>query len=269
MKRPLVLSLIALVALSLAGCANLTRQSQPARGPISVALAVTVNGTEQPTPSQWAAIVAAVRPAIEAAGYVFATNLRTADRILRIDFTPDPLAPETSGRAIALGWRTNPNAVAYSYTNAPSSFSYVNYGMGYQNSFYDYYSEHTQTWTRSSGDKPASATPRRREDCPPGTDHTPPGRFAGDHSGSHGRSSGWRGRSDGSSDSGRSSRSDSSHRSDSSSSSSNSSSSYSSSSYTGSESSSFSSGSSYSPASGASGTYESSSSASQAAQIER
>lgn len=226
MKRSLLFSLATLILVSVTGCANFARKpALTTRGPLVVALAVTVNGSEQPTPSQWAAIVASVRPALEAAGYVFATNLATADRILRIDFTPDPLAPETRGHAVALGWRTNPSAIARtSYTSSPSSFSYVNYGMGYNNSFYDYYNGGSQTWTRSSGDKPAPPTHTgpghhlgRPEDCPPDHGSRSPGRYAGggdrsggsSNSGSSSPGSWWRGRSE--SGSSGSSRSESSH----------------------------------------------------------
>ena len=134
---------IAVLALGLlaSGCNHSARRTANPTFGHRVAIALTVNGTEQPSPQQWAALFAALQPQLAAYGLVLVDDLAQADRILRIDFTPSIIDPNNSGRATVLGWRANP-LHGYSYANNSStSFPSASYTSGmsaYNSSTYGY-----------------------------------------------------------------------------------------------------------------------------------
>ena len=208
MRPPLFspLTLIAMLTLGLlsSGCSYFTHRASNNR----VAIALTVNGTEQPNAKQWAHVVDALKPELTARGLVLVKDLADADRILRIDFIPDVADPDAAGNAVFLGWRTNPlRAISYASTSTPAtSLSYVNYSHGlsaYNSSLYGYdrYSEYNYGYGYGydggySGGTTTVTTPttppvkpdhpgRHHEDHPPGSTPPPnsgPGRWVGyDH----------------------------------------------------------------------------------------
>lgn len=233
MKRSLLLPalLLGVVALFTSGCVNTVRRPTTSyRGkPRTIALSVTVDGVLQPTPAQFAAIQALAVKQFGALGYVIVTDLSLAEAILRINFTPNPNDPENSGRATALGFRTNPY-----YASAPSSIarpyptsfgfaggygsnpwglhSYYGYGFyNYGSSYYDGYSYSSPTLNPVSPPASRPTHPPHRHDpayCPPDTPRIQPvlGRFQGAYASSNpsnyppsAREPGrWRGGSDGS-----------------------------------------------------------------------
>ena len=199
MKRSFIWSLVAVAALALAGtgCVHPARSSNwAAPTGRTVALAVTVDGGSEPTTGQWAALVKAIEPQLNARGWVLVTDYAAADSILRVDFSPNPNDPENSGRAVTLSFRQNPlrslaanarsNASAFSYTNAGFSSSNNFFGYDRYDRFYDdYYTYYPPTRnTPPPGTKPTHAGHRRDDDCPPGERHTPPRYAGGDHSSS-------------------------------------------------------------------------------------
>lgn len=208
MKRSALFAVFGVAALSVTGCSLLQRSSpssssyQTLRRAPTFAIAVTVHGGLQPTAAQWAAIQAKVADELSWQGGVLVTDLSLADRIIRIDFQPDPQNPENAGRLVVLGVRTNPYA-GYPRTNpGPYASSF-----GFSNSFYsspnwwgpsrwwgssDYYSgdyyNYTGPWENgyTSGATPVAVIPkptpppphRRRpvdgEICPPDALHPRP-----------------------------------------------------------------------------------------------
>jgi hypothetical protein len=200
--RPSLSSLSALLALAAllvfsTGCVQRTHRASGNR----VALALTVNGTEQPNAEQWANVVAALKPELTAQGLVLVNDLADADRILRIDFTPSFTAPNSAGHAMFLGWRINPLRAPAFASASRTSLSYVNYSSGlsaYHNSPYGYDRYSDYGYGYSGGGSTASVTPptappstpphktvppgRPSDDCPPGTSpphRSGPGRFVG------------------------------------------------------------------------------------------
>ena len=192
---PSLLALIAIVTLAFlsAGCVNSSRRASSNR----VAVALTVNGTEQPNAEQWANVIAALKPALAAQGLVLVNDLADADRILRIDFTPSLTTPNSAGHAVFLGWRINPlRALTYA-ANPRTSLSYVNYSSGlsaYHNSTYgfDRYADYSYSYGHGGGvPSPTTTAPppdktghpgKHRQDLPPGTpppERHGPGRFVG------------------------------------------------------------------------------------------
>jgi hypothetical protein len=89
------------------------------------ALAVTVHGGLQPTPAQWAGIQAAVSRMLSAYGAVLVTDLALADRVIRVDFHPDVLDPESAGQITILGVRNNP------YSGIASTYRSGGYAPGF------------------------------------------------------------------------------------------------------------------------------------------
>lgn len=183
MKRSLLAFLaFALAAFFTSGCSHYS--SGRHRLTNNVAIALTVNGTEQPTPEQWVAIFKAVEPQLASLGWVLVTDLSKADRLIRIDFTPNPLDPQNSGHATVLSMTLNPrgpSAIAsvrssspvFSYASYPSNNAFANYD------YYDRWSDGSYSYT-----PPRSSTPpshnrpnhpgNNRDDCPPGTTERPP-----------------------------------------------------------------------------------------------
>lgn len=143
---------LALGALTLAGCSTFARK-QATPSPRTFALAVTVHGTLQPTPAQFAAIQAAAARELTALGYVLVSDLTLADRIIRVDFTPNPTDPEHSGRAVVVGFRYNPYRTATNH-DPFGRLAYVNSTPirawhGYYDSPYSYSSYdpmHMYSW---------------------------------------------------------------------------------------------------------------------------
>lgn len=185
MNRSLLgsIALILLLALG-AGCAT-TRSTARSARPRSFVLSVTVHGSLQPTPQQWAMIQARFSRALAARGWVLVNDVSLADHILRVDFTPDPEAPEDRGRATILAIRRNPlSTVArqgtgpystggYGYASSFSSmmssnfYSHNYYGYG---GFYDdgYSSTYTPViFTPAPATPPYRHHPGFRDDCPP------------------------------------------------------------------------------------------------------
>ncbi len=150
-----------------AGCQHAPRASVPARTrPPAYALAVTVRGGLHPSPSQWAVIQSTFARALAANGLVLVTDTGLADRILRIDFIPDPKDPENRGQAIIVGVRVNelreitfaPSPLAGGAYPFPSSFGWNSYAWGglypgfgwdsyygYGNAYFDGYTYATPT----------------------------------------------------------------------------------------------------------------------------
>ena len=148
MKRYLVILFAALgLAVIGAGCAQTSRWPSRSyrRGPTNtVAIALTVNGGDKPTPEQFALVCKAAEPQLAALGWELVTDVNHADRIVRIDFTPNPLAPDTSGRAVYLGMRLNPRgptALAYAAAAAnrgTPGFGFTSLTTSYSNPYYGY-----------------------------------------------------------------------------------------------------------------------------------
>jgi hypothetical protein len=180
---------LALIAVALAGCQHAPQASAPVRNrPVAYALAVTVRDGLHPSPSQWAAIQSTFARALAANGMVLVTDVGMADRILRIDFIPDPEDPENHGRAIIVGVRANdqrnvvapPAPLIASYHAFPYPFGWSGYGWngyyygfgwdpyyGYGNTYFDGYTYATPT-----------LNPRRPK-LPPGS--RPPDELAHHH----------------------------------------------------------------------------------------
>lgn len=114
MKRSALAALAALLAFGTVGCAHRISGHSPgyaaARRAPTFALAVTVHGGLQPTAGQWAAIQAKIAEELSWRGAVLVTDISLADKIIRIDFRPDPIDPENAGHLVILGVRTNPYA---------------------------------------------------------------------------------------------------------------------------------------------------------------
>ena len=185
MKRSLLASIVVLsVALLTNGCASLQKKTQVPR-PRAFALAVTVNGMLQPTPQQWALIQSKFSAALAARGWVLVNDISLADHILRVDFTPNPSDPESSGRATILGVRRNPYSVVATRGTSPYPVGYGfahSYGSNwpysnfYSGNYYGYGSIYNEGyWSMPSTFTPvvhtAPPTPRQhpggREYCPP------------------------------------------------------------------------------------------------------
>ena len=202
MRLPPV-SLVALVAILTfglfgTGCSHFARRNSAATVGNRVAIALTINGTEQPTPQQWATMIKAIEPELAVYGLVLVDDLALADRILRIDITPS-LTDPNSGRAVVLGWRANPlRGITYARAGSTPAFrtSYTSGLSTYYNSTFGYerYSDHGYSSGYAGGSSGGStAAPTNppgkpthpethRGDRPPGT--TPPadrgrGRYAG------------------------------------------------------------------------------------------
>ena len=176
---PSFLALIAIVTLTLlsTGCVNLSRRASSNR----VAVALTVNGNDQPNAEQWANVIAALTPELTAQGLVLVKNLAEADRILRIDFTPNLVAPNSAGHVVFLGWRINPLRTLTFAANPRMSLASVNYSSGlsaYHNSPYGYdrFADYNYSYGHGGGvPSPTNPTP------PPPDIAAPPGRHRGDH----------------------------------------------------------------------------------------
>ncbi len=165
MKRSIASLLLCAATLFLTACATRWNKSVPVRNsrPTTIALSITVNGVLQPTPQQYALVQAAAVREFGRLGYTLVTDLSLAERIVRIDFTPDPVSPDTTGRATVLGFRTNPYYASASSSISspyPTAFGYAgsfsnanwyalnNFGYGYygySNSYYDGYSYSSPT----------------------------------------------------------------------------------------------------------------------------
>lgn len=171
-----------------AGCQHAPLASVPARTrPPAYALAVTVRGGLHPSPSQWSVIQSTFARALAANGLVLVTDMGLADRILRIDFIPDPKDPENRGQAIIVGVRVNelreitfaPSPLAGGAYPFPSSFGWNSYAWGglypgfgwdpfygYGNAYFDGYTYATPT-LNPRRPKPAPGF------CPPDLAHHP------------------------------------------------------------------------------------------------
>ena len=158
---------VTLITVALAGCQHAPQASARSRPrPVAYALAVTLRDGLHPSPSQWAAIQSTFARALAANGMVLVTDVGMADRILRIDFIPDPEDPENRGRAIIVGVRANdqrdvvspPAPLIASYHAFPYPFGWSGYGWngyyygfgwdpyyGYGNTYFDGYTYATPT----------------------------------------------------------------------------------------------------------------------------
>lgn len=172
MKRLLLWSgALALGALLLSGCASV-RHPQPTPQPRKFALAVTVYGSLQPTPAQWAVVQAAARRELAAVGWVLVNDLAEADQIIRVDFTPDPVDPEHAGRAVVIEFRDNPlralttiqpaAARSYTYTGTASRSLY-----GYHDYPYSIYSSYSDGYTYDEPSGTVTPVPPSRVTPPP------------------------------------------------------------------------------------------------------
>ena len=112
--RLLRVGLLAVSVVGIVGCSNLSTSSRGRvvaaqhHRPVTFALSVTVKGGLQPTPEQWSAIQARISGELLAAGHVLVTDLSIADRIIRVDFRPNPSDPLNSGNAVIVSVRDNP-----------------------------------------------------------------------------------------------------------------------------------------------------------------
>jgi hypothetical protein len=191
--RLLCAGLLAATAVGFVGCSHLassrarTAGSQAQR-PVTFALSVTVKDGLQPSPEQWAAIQARISAELLAAGHVLVTDLSIADRIIRVDFRPNPSDPNSSGNAVIVSVRDNPlrqialvspPAVSpvrgtpyptsfgfgqssfvnsyYSLSNPYGSFGSSYYGYGH--SYYDGYTYSSPGMSPSTPATPAPVTP--------------------------------------------------------------------------------------------------------------
>lgn len=199
MKSTALLGLAALLALGSAGC-NTNRIASHSPGYRAVpriptyALAVTVRGGLQPTPSQWAAIQAKVAEALSLRGAVLVTNIDLADRIIRVDFQPSDYDPENAGHISILGVRTNPYRglarssnpggsyfPAFSFASAFPYSSWWGASNFYSGYYYNYMGPwengYTYTTIVSTLPKPSVTRPPHRppsgetDVCPPDTLH--------------------------------------------------------------------------------------------------
>jgi hypothetical protein len=188
MNRSLLGSVALLLLLALgAGCATTRSTARTAR-PRSFVLSVTVHGSLQPTPQQWAMIQARFSRALAARGWVLVNDVSLADHILRVDFTPDPENPEERGRATVLAVKRNPlSTVArqgtgpystggYSYASSFSSMmssnfysnNYYGYGGFYDDGYSNGWSAYTPViFAPAPTTPPYRHHPGFRDDCPP------------------------------------------------------------------------------------------------------
>jgi hypothetical protein len=195
MQRSALFGLALFFAFGTAGC-NLSRITGHSRGytapraPIAFALAVTVHGGLQPTPAQWATIQAKMADVLATQNAVLVTDISLADRIIRLDFQPNPVNPDHSGHLTLLGVRTNPYYGA-ARSNTASAFvpafgfanSFMRTGWWGSSNYYsgDYFNYmgpwengYTSGGTVTTIPKPAPPTPHHRhrgdrELCPPDT----------------------------------------------------------------------------------------------------
>lgn len=107
-----------------------------------VGVALTVNGGSSPSAQQTQLILTSIRPELERQGFIIVTDLNQADRIIRVDFTPDEFFPEIAGSAVVLGWRVNPaihsGYGSGSYAYQPFLNAYYASNYGYDRYSYDY-----------------------------------------------------------------------------------------------------------------------------------
>ena len=201
--RLVAAALLSVAAFGTSGCVSHRAKSAAYQPRVrTYALAVTVHGGLQPTPVQFAAIQAKAAQQFAGSGYVLVTDLSLAERILRIDFSPNPNDPENSGRALILGFRTNPYYAMASSNRAspyPTSFGFAGsftnsslsslnpYGYnyyGYGNSYYDGYTYSSPTLNPVNppvSTKPVHPPFRHNPDyCPPDSNRVRPleGTFA-------------------------------------------------------------------------------------------
>jgi hypothetical protein len=198
---------LALAAVALSGCQQVAQRPMPtipvAPGhPVTYALSVTVAGGLHPTPSQWAAIQSTFSRLLAAQGLALVSDVGLADRILRIDFTPDPEDPENRGRAAIVGVRVNdqrdqfspPTPLVATYYPYPSPFGWNGafwgplggFGFdpfyGYGNAYYDGYTYATPSMSPRKPAPPRDACvtsaphPHRSHHPRPPLDPGPPRR---------------------------------------------------------------------------------------------
>lgn len=146
MKRLLLAALAALTVALATGCSSFSRLvgHQPPRN--TVALSITVDGSGQPSPVQWAALVAMLEPTLAARGWVLVHDLNKASQILRINFIPDPSAPETNGQALIVGLIPNPRTQQpASIARGTPTYSTFSSRYSYRSSIFDdYYGDHSR-----------------------------------------------------------------------------------------------------------------------------
>lgn len=170
-RRPHRLLALLTVALAL-GASGCVQTSAPVRRPVvqvtrpaTYALSISVEGGLPPSPAQWAAIQATFARLLAREGITLVSDLSLADRILRIEFVPDPLDPENRGKAEIVSIRSNPlygtpatsTPLVASYGGFPYAFGWNSfnwasmYGFGYDsyygygNAYYDGYTYATPT----------------------------------------------------------------------------------------------------------------------------
>jgi hypothetical protein len=207
MKRIPSLGLALAVALATVGCSTQSSirghsagYAAPRRAP-TYALAVTVHGALQPTPQQWASIQAKIADELYWRGALLVTDLALAERIIRLDFKPNPNDPETSGQLVLLGVRLNPYYGTSNSGILASSASFPSYSfsqlMGlhrggwwgannyYSGDYYNFYGPWENGYTASvsvatAPKPPPTPTPSRRHErsdrelCPPDALHPLP-----------------------------------------------------------------------------------------------
>lgn len=201
MNRIAILGLASVVVFGTVGCNTQSRIaghspgfSAPRAAP-TYALAVTVDGGLQPTPRQWAAIQAKVADELSWRGAVLVSDLSLAERIIRLDFRPNPSDPENSGHITVLGVRINPyygtarsGVLASAYSPYSTYGSLSHFSMWGSSNFYsgDYYNYmgpwengYTSGGTVTVIPKPTTKPPHRhdrndREICPPDALHPRP-----------------------------------------------------------------------------------------------
>lgn len=198
MNRSLLapIALLVLVIFSV-GCAT-TRPTARSTRQRSFVLAVTVHGSLQPTPQQWAMIQARFSRLLAARGWVLVNDVALADHILRVEFTPDPDAPDEKGHARIIAVRSNPRSMVARRGNGPYATGGMSYSSSfsngwmsssfYSNSYYGYGGYYDDGYSNGSNyytpviftpvpnTPPLRHHPGFRDDCPPGQ---APGYFAG------------------------------------------------------------------------------------------
>jgi hypothetical protein len=171
MKSVLFVAL-ALLAVGVTGCSTVESRPSAVRGPRQVALFLTVNGTDKPTPDQLAAVQKALAPLFATQGWVLVeAESRGADP-LRVDLSTNPDHPESPGILTILGLGLNPLSAIAARAARPG----VYYPSGIYDPYYDraYYNRGTydrhdhRPWTEPSSGSGGTYTP------PPSTPSAPP-----------------------------------------------------------------------------------------------
>jgi hypothetical protein len=185
----LLAGLVCSFALATSGCAHRAQFGVTnSNRSYTFALAVVVRGDVPPTAAQWTLLKKSLAQQFAGRGWTLVEDMAKADKIVHVQFVPNPANPENSGRASIVSIEDNPaRVVATSSTYASYAPSYwmqstgMNpyydgmFGYGYRGDYYydDYYGfggSYTRPVHRPRHDeRPKPGDPR-----PPDVNHRPP-----------------------------------------------------------------------------------------------